>query len=81
MKDRHVWIPIVYLSVILMGWIYLTGCAVSARVMTNSQYQAQTRDRVLIDRRFGDYDHDGFTLQEFRKRNRERLVAARNNDG
>ena len=75
MKDRHVIIPIIWLSVILMGWVYLSGCAVSARVMTNSQYQAQTRDRVLIDRRFGDYDHDGFTLQQYRKRNQQRLAA------
>lgn len=80
MKDRHVWIPIVYLSVILMGWVYLlSGCAVSARLMTNSQYQEQTRDRVLIDRRFGDYDQDGFTLQEYRKRNQQRLASEHDN--
>ena len=69
MKDRHVLLPILFLSVILISWVYLTGCAVSANLMTHSQYQAQTRDRVQIDRRYGDYDKDGFTLQEFRKRN------------
>jgi len=69
MKDRHVLLPIVYLSVLMMGWVYLSGCAVSANLMTHSQYQAQTRDRVQIDRRFGDYDKDGFTLQDYRKRN------------
>lgn len=79
MKDRHVVIPIIWISIVLMGWVYLSGCAVSARLMTNSQYQNQTRDRVLIDRRFGDYDQDGFTLQEYRKRSQQRLASEHDN--
>ncbi len=69
MRDRNVLLPLVFISVVLMGWVYLSGCAASMNLMTHRQYQDQSRDRVLIDRRFGDYDRDGFTLQEFRKRN------------
>ena len=51
-------LPVVWFGVIL-GFVYWsTGCAVSARLMTHSQYQNQSRDRVLIDRGFGDYNGD-----------------------
>ncbi len=74
MRDRHVWLPIIHLSVVLMGWIYLSGCAVSAQFMTDAQHRRRTQDRVLIDRSHGSYKGDnavrGYaaTLKEYRAR-------------
>ncbi len=69
MKDRHVWLPIIYISVVLMGGIYLSGCAVSAQFMTDAQHRRRTQDRVLIDRSHGSYKGDNaVTLNEYRAR-------------
>lgn len=63
------WLPVAYAGVVLWAVAWMTGCAVSAQFMTDSQHRARTQDRVLIDRSHGSYEGDNATtLEEYRER-------------
>ncbi len=73
MKSRIVrdWLPVLYAGVVLYLVAVMSGCAVSAQLMTDAQHRRRTQDRVLIDRSHGSYKGDNATtLDEYRARYR-----------
>lgn len=68
-KDLMDWLPLVCVLGGLWLMMVMSGCAVSAQLMTNSQHRARTMDRVLIDRAHGSYEGDRATkLRQYRER-------------
>lgn len=71
LKSRIVrdWLPALYAVVVLWLVAVMSGCAVSAQLMTDAQHRRRTQDRVLINRAHGSYQGDNATtLEQYRKR-------------